>query len=125
MTSKSSVTSFYLVFSQISSLDLDNQFFDVRDHFFLRLFKRDILTASSLCRILIVDTHVEFGSNETVLTTQLLTVYSSALWMQNLTRMIFDEPPIFECVDLMVCFFNVRIWRTVVLQLSERKIWQE
>ncbi|GBB84812.1 hypothetical protein RclHR1_01140001 [Rhizophagus clarus] len=67
----------------------------------------------SLCRILIVDTRVEFGSNKMVLTTRLLIVYSSALWTRNSTRMIFDEPSIFGCVDLMVYFFNTRIRQIV------------
>ncbi|GBB95761.1 hypothetical protein RclHR1_26090001 [Rhizophagus clarus] len=58
-------------------------------------------TASSLCRILIVDTRVEFGNNETVLTTQLLTVCFLALWTQNSTRIIFNKPP-----SLWICGFD-------------------
>ncbi|GBB84343.1 hypothetical protein RclHR1_10970004 [Rhizophagus clarus] len=57
---------------------LSDLFLESWGRFFLWLFGRDILTvgssmASSLCRISIVDTHVEFDNNETVLTTQLLT----------------------------------------------------
>ncbi|GBC05723.1 hypothetical protein RclHR1_00640011 [Rhizophagus clarus] len=54
----------------------------------------------------------------------LMAVCSSALWTQNSTRMIFDESPIFGCVDLMVCFFNARI-RRFILRLSGREIWQK
>ncbi|GBB83487.1 hypothetical protein RclHR1_01020028 [Rhizophagus clarus] len=52
--------------------------------------------ASSLCRISTSSVFFNIRIRRTVC--------FSALWTQNLTRMIFDEPPIFGCINLMtVC----------------------
>ncbi|GBC06067.1 hypothetical protein RclHR1_06600001 [Rhizophagus clarus] len=74
--------------------------------------------ASSLYRILIVDTHVEFGEFSFF-----DAVCSLALWTRNLTRMIFDETSslwMCEFDDVLSDYYDMGFRQTGLLNIYDK-----